>query len=74
VANNSQPISYSSVTQYGPWIVIAIVLSGAAQFDTTAKLASAFAYLVLVATILYYGQEAAINLDKIINPKLPGGK
>lgn len=63
---NSQPSNYSPILDYAPWIVLAVVLTGAAQFDTTAKLSSAFAYLILVAAVLFYGPEAIKNVNKLV--------
>jgi len=72
--DSKTPANYSALTQYGAWIVLGVVLLGAAQFDTTAQLAAGFAYLILVATILWYGQNALTNLKGIgSNVPKPGG-
>jgi hypothetical protein len=60
---SQQPANYNMITQYGPWIVLAVVLTGAAQFDSTAQLAAAFAYLILVAAALWYGPVALTNIN-----------
>ena len=66
---SNAPSNYSAITQYGSWIVIAVVLTGAAQFDTTAQLAAAFAYLILVAAALWFGPAAITNVNGFISPK-----
>ncbi len=63
----SSNVSYDPLKQIGAWIVLAVILTGAAQFDTTAKLAAAFAYLVLVMAAMYYGPEALVNINTLIN-------
>lgn len=72
MANPSQPSNapsnYNQITKYGAWIVIAVALTGAAQFDSTAQLAAAFAYLILVAAALWFGPAAIANVNKIIAP------
>jgi hypothetical protein len=72
VANPSQPskapFNYSPITQYGSWIVLAVVLTGAAQFDSTAQLAAYFAYLILVTATLWYGPAAIANVNGFISP------
>jgi hypothetical protein len=62
---SKSPTNYDTIFQYGSWLVIGIVLTGAAQFDSTAKLAAAFAYLILVATALYYGPAAIKNINNL---------
>ena len=62
-------VDYSSLTGNASWAIIAVVLLGAAQFDTTSKLAAAFAYLILVAAILYYGPEAVKNVNNLVGNK-----
>lgn len=69
---SKSPANYNTIFQYGSWLVIAVVLTGAAQFQTTAKLAAAFAYLILVATILYYGPEALRNVNNLTGTSNPG--
>ena len=72
ISGSKAPVSYSQITNYAPWIVIGVVLIGAGQFDSTAQLAAGFAYLILVGTILYYGEQAMTNVNKLVNsaPKL----
>lgn len=72
IKDSKAPANYSQITNYAPWIVIGVVLIGAGQFDSTARLAAGFAYLILVATILYYGEQAMTNVNKLVNsaPKL----
>jgi hypothetical protein len=65
------PANYSQITKYGPWIVLAVVLTGAAQFDSTSQLAAGFAYLILVAAILWYGPNALKNIQGLTGQK-PG--
>ena len=60
---SKSPTNYDAVTKYGAWIILAVALTGAAQFDTTAQLAAAFAYLILVAAILWYGPAALTNIQ-----------
>jgi hypothetical protein len=60
--SSKAPTNYSQITQYGAWIVLAVVLTGAAQFDSTSQLAAAFAYLILVAAALWYGPNALKNI------------
>jgi phosphotransferase system glucose/maltose/N-acetylglucosamine-specific IIC component len=67
---SNAPANYDVITRFGPWLVIAVALTGAAQFDTTAQLAAAMAYLVLVASVLWYGPAALTN----INSLAPGKK
>jgi len=75
MASNSQPSeskapkNYNAITKYGSWIVIAVALTGAAQFDSTAQLSATFAYLILVATILYYGIDALNNVNGLVGGK-----
>jgi hypothetical protein len=68
---SKQPADYSIITQYGPWIVLAVVLTGAAQFDSTAQLAAAFAYLILVAAALWYGPVALTNINGLTKGSTP---
>jgi len=63
---SKSPTNYSAITKYGAWIVLAVALTGAAQFDTTSQLAAAFAYLILVAALLWYGPTAFTNINKLI--------
>jgi hypothetical protein len=70
--DSKSPSNYSPITQYGAWIVLGVVLLGAAQFDTTAQLAAGFAYLILVAAVLWYGSPALANINKI-SKNVPGG-
>ncbi len=65
------PANYDAITKFGPWIVIAVVLTGAAQFDTTAQLAAAMAYLILVAAALWYGPAALTNIKGLTGTSLP---
>jgi hypothetical protein len=62
---SKSPANYNTIFQYGSWLVIAVVLTGGAQFDSTAKLSAAFAYLILVATVLYYGPAAIKNINNL---------
>jgi hypothetical protein len=62
--------TYNQITKYGSWIVIAVVLTGAAQFDSTAQLSAAFAYLILVAAVMFYGSNAIANVNALVS----GGK
>jgi hypothetical protein len=73
--DSKSPSNYNPITQYGAWIVLGVVLLGAAQFDTTAQLAAGFAYLILVAAILWYGQNALTNIKSLggNTPKASGG-
>jgi hypothetical protein len=73
--DSKAPSNYNPITQYGAWIVLGVVLLGAAQFDTTAQLAAGFAYLILVAAILWYGQSALTNIKSLSGntPKASGG-
>ena len=71
MANSGSSPDYSTIQQYGAWIIIATVLLGAAQFDSTSQLAATFAYLILVAAILWYGQTALANI-KGISGNSPG--
>ena len=63
------PINYDVITRFGPWLVIAVALTGAAQFDTTAQLAAAMAYLILVAAVLWYGPAALTNINSLTGNK-----
>ena len=45
MSTSNSPSNYNAITKYGAWIILAVALTGAAQFDTTAQLAAAFAYL-----------------------------
>jgi hypothetical protein len=63
---SNAPSNYDAITKYGAWIILAVALTGAAQFDTTAQLAAAFAYLILVAAILWYGPAALTNIQSLI--------
>lgn len=63
MSDSKSPTNYDAVTKYGAWIVLAVALTGAAQFDTTAQLAASFAYLILVAALLWYGPEAFKNIQ-----------
>ena len=63
MSDSNSPTNYNAVTKYGAWIVLAVALTGAAQFDTTAQLAASFAYLILVAAILWYGPAALANIQ-----------
>jgi hypothetical protein len=73
--DSKSPSNYSAITQYGAWIVLGVVLLGAAQFDTTAQLAAGFSYLILVAAILFYGSPALANIKTLggNTPKATGG-
>jgi phosphotransferase system glucose/maltose/N-acetylglucosamine-specific IIC component len=62
------PVNYDVITRFGPWLVIAVALTGAAQFDTTAQLAAAMAYLILVASVLWYGPAALTNINSLAKP------
>lgn len=64
------PANYDVITRFGPWLVIAVALTGAAQFDTTAQLAAAMAYLILVAACLWYGPEALKNINGLTGNKV----
>jgi hypothetical protein len=70
--DSKAPSNYNPITQYGAWIVLGVVLLGAAQFDTTAQLAAGFAYLILVAAILWYGENAIANIQHLLG-NTPGG-
>lgn len=45
------------------------VLIVGADFDTTAPIAVAFAYLILISALLLKGPAAFANLSKIVSPK-----
>ena len=66
--DSKAPSNYSQITKYGAWIVLAVALTGAAQFDSTAQIAAAFAYLILVAAALWFGPAAIANVNGIISP------
>ena len=63
------PVNYDVITRFGPWLIIAVALTGAAQFDTTAQLAAAMAYLILVAAVLWYGPAALTNINSLTGNK-----
>ena len=65
---SAAPTNYSDITKYGAWIVLAVALTGGAQFDSTAQLSAAFAYLILVAALMFYGLTAFANVQKLISP------
>ena len=47
------------------WGVLWVVLIGLADIDTTAELASAFAWLIFVAVLLLYGPTAFANISTL---------
>jgi hypothetical protein len=84
VANSPQSnqsfanVDYTQILNFAPWLVLAVVLLGGAQFDSTSKLSAAFAYLILVAAILFYGPQAIANVNSMVGSKpivtqTPGG-
>ena len=73
MSTSNSPSNYNAITKYGAWIILAVALTGAAQFDTTAQLAAAFAYLILVAAILWYGPEALKNIQGLTGTGTSGG-
>ena len=66
---SNAPANYSAITKYGAWMILAVSLTGAAQFDTTAQLAAAIAYLILVAAALWYGPAALTNINGLVGNK-----
>ena len=66
---SKNPSNYNNLTQYGSWIVIGVVLLAGGQFDSTAELSAAMAYLILVAVALWYGPAALANVNSFIGTK-----
>ena len=64
--DSKSPANYDPITRFGPWLIIAVALTGAAQFDTTSQLAAAMAYLILVAAALWYGPAALTNINSLV--------
>ena len=56
--NNTDPATGVAMNLFA-WIGISVVLVGMAQFNSTAKLAATFSYLILVAVVLTNGIAAS---------------
>ena len=50
-----------------PMVVIAVVLVGMAQFGSTERLATAFAWLIFVAVLFANGPQAFSNLTSLMS-------
>ncbi len=51
------------------WGVIFLVLIGMADFDSTAPLATSFAWLIFLSVLLRYGQQAFGNISSLVGGK-----
>lgn len=55
------------------WVVLLLILSAASDFETTAQLAQAFAWLILISAVLFNGQTAlTVALRLVPNNNLGG--
>jgi len=54
-----------TVQRTGAFVIVAMFLVIASDFDTTAELAVAFAYLILISSLLVVGPAAFANLSKL---------
>lgn len=51
------------------WVALAVPLLFMANYDTTSRLAAALAYLILIAVVMAYGQQALLNVNVMLHGK-----
>jgi len=65
----SEPIKNNILTDFPPavaWVAITLALAAMVQFQSTEKLAAAFAWLIFVAVLLANGPQAFDNISTMV--------